>query len=235
MNKEIIVVVEDEVDIREVLIYNLEREGYQVFGAADGIRGLQLIQEKTPDLVLLDLMLPNLDGLQICKQLKADSETRSIPIVMVSARSEESDIVLGLELGADDYITKPFSPRELLARVRAVLRRRSNSFAESAGLCIDCDGVTIDSRRHEVVVDGVSVPFTATEFKLLNFLALHPGWVFTRDQLMSKVMGQDNFIVDRNIDVHIQAVRKKLKSHRDLVETIRGIGYRFKNINKYSR
>ena len=232
MSKEKIVVVEDEVDILEVLIYNLVREGYRVFGEPDGRRGLQIIQEKIPDLVLLDLMLPGLDGLQICRHLKADSETRSIPIIMVSARSEESDIVLGLELGADDYVTKPFSPRELLARVRAVLRRRMSSSAESVDLCIDCEGVSIDARRHEVVVDGVSVSFTATEFKLLNFLALHPGWVFTRDQLLSKIMGQENFIVDRNIDVHIQAVRKKLGSHRDLVETIRGIGYRFKNINE---
>ena len=232
MSKETIVVVEDEVDIREVLVYNLEREGYQVFGEPDGIRGLQLIQERIPDIVLLDLMLPGLDGLQICKRLKADSKTRTIPIVMVSARSEESDIVLGLELGADDYVTKPFSPRELLARVRAVLRRRTNSSVELAGLRIDCEGVTIDARRHEVIVDGVVAYFTATEFKLIYFLAQHPGWVFTRDQLMSKVMGQDNFIVDRNIDVHIQAVRKKLGSHRDLIETIRGIGYRFKNINE---
>jgi len=232
MTKKTIIVVEDEVDIREVLIYNLEREGYQVFGEASGIKGLLLIQDKTPDLILLDLMLPGLDGLQICKHLKDSSATHQIPIVMVSARSSESDIVLGLELGADDYVTKPFSPRELLARVRAVLRRRANSSDELAGLCINCEGVIIDARRHEVMVDGVVVNFTATEFKLIHNLAQHPGWVFTRDQLMGKVMGQDNFIVDRNIDVHIQAVRKKLGSHRDLIETIRGIGYRFKNINE---
>ena len=232
MSKKIIVVIEDEIDIREVLIYNLEREGYQVFGEADGLKGLKMIQEMIPDLVLLDLMLPGLDGLQICKHLKDTSATHQIPIVMVSARSSESDIVLGLELGADDYVTKPFSPRELLARVRAVLRRRTNSSDELAGLCISCEGVTIDARRHEVMVDGVAVNLTATEFKLIHYLAQHPGWVFTRDQLMGEVMGQDNFIVDRNIDVHIQAVRKKLGSHRDLIETIRGIGYRFKNINE---
>lgn len=232
MSKETIVVVEDEVDIREVLIYNLEREGYKVFGEPDGKRGLEIIREKAPDLVLLDLMLPGLDGLQICRSLKADSETSSIPIVMVTARGEESDIVLGLELGADDYIAKPFSPRELMARVRAVLRRRTSSPIDSAGMCIDREGVVIDPRRHEVVVDGVSVSFTATEFKLIHFLAHHPGWVFTRDHLLSKVVGQENFIVDRNIDVHIQAVRKKLGPHRDLIETIRGIGYRFKNINE---
>ncbi len=232
MSKKTIVVVEDEADIREVLIYNLEREGYQVFGEADGIKGLKMIQKMIPDLVLLDLMLPGLDGLQICKHLKNNSTTHQIPIVMVSARSSESDIVLGLELGADDYVTKPFSPRELLARVRAVLRRRTNSLDELAGLCINCEGVSIDARRHEVLVDGIVVNLTATEFKLIHYLAQHPGWVFTRDQLMGKVMGQDNFIIDRNIDVHIQAVRKKLGSHRDLIETIRGIGYRFKNLNE---
>ncbi|MCD6269404.1 MAG: response regulator [Deltaproteobacteria bacterium] len=232
MSKKTIVVVEDEADIREVLIYNLEREGYQVFGEADGIKGLKMIQKMIPDLVLLDLMLPGLDGLQICKHLKDNSTTHQIPIVMVSARSSESDIVLGLELGADDYVTKPFSPRELLARVRAVLRRRTNSLDELAGLCINCEGVSIDARRHEVLVDGIVVNLTATEFKLIHYLAQHPGWVFTRDQLMGKVMGQDNFIIDRNIDVHIQAVRKKLGSHRDLIETIRGIGYRFKNLNE---
>ncbi|MEA1915125.1 MAG: response regulator [Pseudomonadota bacterium] len=233
MSKKTIVVVEDEVDIREVLIYNMEREGYQVFGAADGVKGLKMIQEKNPDLVLLDLMLPGLDGLQICKQLKDSSATQQIPIVMVSARSSESDIVLGLELGADDYVTKPFSPRELLARVRAVLRRQSDSPVESStGRLINCEGVIIDARRHEVKVDGLVVNLTATEFKLIHYLAQHPGWVFTRDQLMGKVMGQDNFVIDRNIDVHIQAVRKKLGSHRDLIETIRGIGYRFKNLNE---
>ena len=232
MSKKTIVVVEDEADIREVLIYNLEREGYQVFGEADGIKGLKMIQKMIPDLVLLDLMLPGLDGLQICNHLKDNSTTHQIPIVMVSARSSESDIVLGLELGADDYVTKPFSPRELLARVRAVLRRRTNSLDELAGLCINCEGVSIDARRHEVLVDGIVVNLTATEFKLIHYLAQHPGWVFTRDQLMGKVMGQDNFIIDRNIDVHIQAVRKKLGSHRDLIETIRGIGYRFKNLNE---
>lgn len=232
MSKKTIVVVEDEVDIREVLIYNLERYGFLVFGEADGLRALQLIQEKIPDLVLLDLMLPGLDGLQICKHLKDNSATHQIPIVMVSARSEESDIVLGLELGADDYVTKPFSPRELQARVRAVLRRQESPSSGSALLRIECEGVTIDARCHEVHVDGIPASFTATEFKLIHFLAQRPGWVFTRDQLMGKVMGQDNFIIDRNIDVHIQAVRKKLGPHRDLIETIRGIGYRFKNINE---
>ena len=232
MKKELIVVVEDEADIREVLVYNLKREGYRVVSAPDGEQGLKMIQEKIPDLVLLDLMLPGLDGLKICRRLKDDDQTGSIPIVMVSARGEESDIVLGLELGADDYITKPFSTRELLARINAVLRRREPQNEKKLTTRIDCDGVIIDIRRHEVMVDGAPVPFTATEFKLLHFLSTHPGWVFTRDHLLSRIMGEESFIVDRNIDVHIQAVRKKLGPHRNLIETIRGIGYRFKDRNE---
>ncbi|MBN2809175.1 MAG: response regulator [Deltaproteobacteria bacterium] len=228
MKKEQIAVVEDEADIREVMVYNLERDGYRVFSARNGKQGLELIQAKKPDLVLLDLMLPGLDGLQICKLLKADELTCSIPIIMVSARGEESDIVSGLELGADDYITKPFSTREMLARVNAVLRRREPLSEKKSSVRIEYAGVTIDVGRHQVWVDDEPVAMTATEFKLLHFLAHHPGWVFTRDHLISRIMGEDNFIVDRNIDVHIQAVRKKLGPYRNLIETIRGIGYRFK-------
>ncbi len=232
IKKEFIVVVEDETDIREVLVYNLEREGYRVASARDGKQGLAMIQEKQPDLVLLDLMLPGLDGLEICKRLKGDDQTSSIPIVMVSARGEESDIVVGLELGAEDYISKPFGTRELLARINAVLRRREPQSDKKLSQRIDCAGVTIDVGRHQVSVDGLPVSLTATEFKLLHFLAHHPGWVFTRDHLLSRIMGDDNFVVDRNIDVHIQAVRKKLGAHRNLIETIRGIGYRFKERNE---
>ncbi len=228
MKKEFIVVVEDEADIRDILVYNLEREGYRVASARDGKQGLAMIQEKVPDLVLLDLMLPGIDGLEICKRLKNDDQTSSIPIVMVSARGEESDIVIGLELGAEDYIAKPFGMRELTARVNAVFRRREPHSERQVNQRIECDGVTIDVGRHQVNVDGTPVSLTATEFKLLHFLAHHPGWVFTRDHLLSRIMGDDNFVVDRNIDVHIQAVRKKLGPHRNLIETIRGIGYRFK-------
>ncbi len=232
MKKEFIVVVEDETDIREVLVYNLEREGYRVKSARDGKKGLAMIQEEIPDLVLLDLMLPGIDGLEICKRLKGDDLTSAIPIVMVSARGEESDIVIGLELGAEDYIAKPFGTRELLARVNAVLRRLEPQSERQVNQRIECEGVTIDVGRHQVSVDGTPVSLTATEFKLLHFLAHHPGWVFTRDHLLSRIMGDDNFVVDRNIDVHIQAVRKKLGPHRNLIETIRGIGYRFKEHNE---
>lgn len=231
MKKELIVVVEDETDIREVLVYNLEREGYRVASARDGKQGLAMIQEEKPDLVLLDLMLPGLDGLEICKIVKGDDQTKYIPIIMVSARGEESDIVIGLELGAEDYIAKPFGNRELLARINAVLRRGQPQCENKSEQRIEVEGVTIDVGRHQVIVDGSPVSLTATEFKLLHFLAHHPGWVFTRDHLLSRIMKDDNFVVDRNIDVHIQAVRKKLGPHRNLIETIRGIGYRFKERN----
>lgn len=230
MSREQIIIIEDEADIRDVLEYNLEREGYKVLTAVDGQKGLELIQEKIPDLVLLDLMLPKLDGLEVCRRLKNDAETTSIPIIMVSAKGEERDIVLGLELGADDYISKPFSPKELLARVKAVIRRGG---LQNEGMQqrqhIERDGVVMDMERHEVRVDQVPVSFTASELKLLYYLAGHPGRVFTRDSLLTQVVGHDEFIVDRNIDVHIQAIRKKLEAYRYLIETIRGVGYRFKN------
>jgi DNA-binding response OmpR family regulator len=181
-----------------------------------------------PDIVLLDLMLPKLDGIEVCRSLKNDPLTRSIPIIMVTAKGEESDIVLGLGVGADDYVTKPFSPRELLARVKAVLRRGPYKDERGSGERIVRGGVTVDSSRHEVLVDGAPIEFTATEFRLLHTLASHPGRVFTRDHLISRVIGEDAVVMDRNIDVHIRSVRKKLAEHRELVETIRGVGYRFR-------
>jgi two-component system phosphate regulon response regulator PhoB len=230
MASEKIVVVEDETDIREVLVYNFEREGFVVWGVADGRYALKLIQNKKPDLVLLDLMLPGLDGLSICKELKNDNITAAIPIIMVTAKGEESDIVAGLELGADDYVTKPFSPKELMARVKAVLRRGRVLLTEIDHNCIERNGITVDIERHTVFVDGEPVSlFTATELKLLYFLALNAGRVFTRDHLLSRVMGEDSFVVDRNIDVHIQAIRKKIGRERKIIETIRGIGYRFRD------
>ncbi len=230
MAQKTVVIVEDEADIRDVLTYNLEREGFEVWGAADGKYGLKLIQDKQPDLVLLDLMLPGLDGLEICRQLKGSDKTATIPIVMVSAKGEESDIVTGLELGADDYVAKPFSPKEFMARVRAVLRRGNAPLAETVGTLIERDGVVIDMERHVVIVAGETISsFTATELKLLHFLAFHAGRVFTRDHLLTTVMGQESFVVDRNIDVHIQSVRKKLGTERKVIETIRGVGYRFRD------
>ena len=229
MKREKIVIIEDEADIREVIEHNLSREGYDVYPSSDGKKGLQLAKKKAPDLVLLDLMLPGLDGLDVCRELKADPVTRSIPVIMVTAKGEESDIVLGLGIGADDYITKPFSPKELVARVKAVLRRGQWREEQSGRERIVRGQVIIDVGRHEVRVEGKAVSFTATELRLLHFLASHPGRVFTRDHLLSRVIGEGAFVVDRNIDVHIRAVRKKLGPHRDLIETIRGVGYRFRD------
>jgi len=229
MAREKIVVIEDEPDIREVIEYNLLRDGYQVATAADGETGLELARSWSPSLVLLDLMLPGLDGIEVCRRLKNDAMTRAIPVIMVTARGEESDVVLGLGIGADDYVTKPFSPKELLARVKAVLRRGPLREERESRERLVHDGVVIDSTRHDVSVDGKSEPFTATEFRLLHFLASHPGRVFTRDHLLSRVIGEDVMITDRNIDVHVRAVRKKLGQYRDLIETVRGVGYRFKD------
>ncbi|MBE7462813.1 MAG: response regulator [Planctomycetes bacterium] len=224
-----IVVIEDESDILELLEYNLSKEGYKVVSARDGEDGLRKVRKEAPDLVLLDLMLPGLDGIEICRRLKADPLTRTMPVVMVTAKGEESDVVLGLGVGADDYVTKPFSPKELLARVKAVLRRGPLKEERSARERIQRGGLVIDASRHEVKVDNEPVPFTATEFRLLHFLAAHCGRVFTRDQLLSHVVRGDALVIDRNIDVHVRAIRKKLGSQRELVETIRGVGYRFKD------
>ena len=229
MKREKIIVVEDEVDIREIIEYNLSREGYQVYSTLDGENALRLINKQIPDLVLLDLMLPGLDGMEICRMLKVDPVTRSIPIIMVTAKGDESDIVLGLGIGADDYVTKPFSPKELLARIKAVLRRGALKEERSARDRIIRGEVVIDAGRHEVRIHGKPAIFTPTELRLVHFLASHPGRVFTRDYLLSQAIGEDAFVVDRNIDVHIRAVRKKLGPYRDLIETIRGVGYRFRD------
>jgi DNA-binding response OmpR family regulator len=229
MQQHKIVVIEDEPDILEVIQYNLKREGYSVRSTRDGEEGLGLVRKDAPDLVLLDLMLPGLDGIEVCRKLKADAVTRSIPIVMVTAKGEESDIVLGLGTGADDYICKPFSPKELIARVKAVLRRGPLKEDRADRERIVRGDVVIDAGRHEVRVSGEAVVFTATEFRLLHFLASHAGRVFTRDSLLSRVIGEDAIVIDRNIDVHVKAIRKKLAANRELIETIRGVGYRFRD------
>ena len=229
MGQEVVIVVEDESDIREVIEHNLCREGYVVRATPNGEDGLHLARTASPDLVLLDLMLPGLDGVEVCRRLKADPVTRSIPVIMVTAKGEESDVVRGLDVGADDYVAKPFSPKELLARVKAVLRRGPLKEEQADPARIVRGEVVIDVARHEVRVDGESVAFTATEMRLIHFLASHAGRVFTRDHLLARVVGEDAVVVDRNIDVHIRALRKKLDRHRDLIETIRGVGYRFRD------
>ncbi|MFT7186204.1 MAG: two-component system alkaline phosphatase synthesis response regulator PhoP [Pseudohongiellaceae bacterium] len=227
MQNKQIVVVEDEPDILEVLCYNLKREGYQVFESLDGREGLALIEQKVPDIVILDLMLPGIDGLEICRKLKSNSRTQHIPIIMVTAKGEESDVVLGLGVGADDYIPKPFSPKELIARVKAVLRRGVKAEQPMNKGRIDINGLEIDSRKHQVRIDGNALKMTASEFRLLFCLASHPGQVFSREQLLNHTTSEEVAVVDRNIDVHIRSIRKKIGDNRSFIETIRGVGYRF--------
>ncbi len=228
MPREKILVVEDEADILELIDYKLSQEGFQVLQAADGEFALEQARSQDPDLILLDIMLPGLDGLEVCRRLKRDAVTEDIPIIFVSAKGEESDVVTGLELGADDYLAKPFSPRELAARVRAVLRRRSRKDDVAAAERLSHPGLIVDPVKHEILLNDDSTDFTATEFRLLEFLARYPGRAFTRQQLLSRVIGEDAIVVDRNIDVHIRSIRKKLGDHRERIETLRGVGYRFR-------
>jgi two-component system, OmpR family, alkaline phosphatase synthesis response regulator PhoP len=227
MPKEHILVVEDEEDILELLRYNLAKEGYRVTGALSGEEGRSAARTNPPDLILLDLMLPGLDGLSVCRELKMDARTRGIPIIMLTAKGEEADIVAGLELGADDYVTKPFSPRVLLARLRAVLRRGQAGPAV-AGDSLTIHELTIHPGRHEVLVQDRPVELTVTEFRLLHFLARRPGWVFTRDQIVQGVQGGDYAVSDRAVDVQVVGLRKKLGAAGRCIETVRGVGYRFK-------
>lgn len=225
-----VVIIEDEPDILEVLEYNLTREGFDVRTALDGHRGLAEIRRDPPELVLLDLMLPGVDGLEVCRQLRSDRHTRGTRIVMLTAKGEEADLVIGLGMGADDYISKPFSLRELVARIKAVLRRGALRGGDEVEVATLTRGpLSIDPSRHEVTVAGESVTLTATEFRLLHLLADHPGRVFARDQLLDRVMGENAPVMDRTIDAHIRTIRKKLRAHRDLIETIRGVGYRFRD------
>ncbi len=229
MKKPHVLIVEDEGDISEILAYALSREGFEIHVCTDGTAGLSEARRHMPDLVLLDLMLPGLDGTEICRRLKSDDATKAMAVIMVSAKGEESDIVLGLGLGADDYIVKPFSPKELVARVKAVLRRVSGEgeMTHDSGKKIVLGDLVIDPSRHRVTVGDAEVPLTATEFRILHFLAAKPGRVFSRDQILTGALGPHSMALDRSIDVHIRSIRSKLGEHRSLVETVRGVGYRF--------
>jgi two-component system alkaline phosphatase synthesis response regulator PhoP len=226
MTKEVILIVDDEEDIRELVELNLSREGYQILSCDTGERALELVRSKMPDLVVLDLMLPGVDGLEVCKRLKADPDTRHIPVLMLTAKGEEADIVAGLELGADDYVTKPFSGKVLVARVRRLLRRYPEE-TEEQGI-VRVEGVTINPTRREVLIDGKSVTLTLTEFNILHTLAKRPGVVFTRYQIVDRIHGDDYLVTDRAVDVQIVALRRKLGLHGKLIETVRGVGYRLK-------
>jgi two-component system phosphate regulon response regulator PhoB len=226
MAKERILVVDDEEDILELVTYNLTREGYKVKGATTGEAAFKKIQSESFDLIVLDLMLPGIDGLEVTKSLKSNPKTRHIPIVMLTAKGEEADIVTGLELGADDYITKPFSPRVLIARVRAVIRRVSEEPQDETSV-LRIHELEIDPRRRSVLGGGKPIELTFTEFQVLLVLARRPGWVFTRTQIVDAVRGSDYPVTDRSVDVQIVGLRKKLESFGKYIETVRGVGYRF--------
>ena len=230
MAGEKILIVDDEEDILELVGYNLAREGYKIIKALSGEKALRSSRLEIPDLIILDLMLPGIDGLEVLKKLKKDSKTATIPTVLLTAKGEEADIVTGLELGADDYITKPFSPRILLARIRAVLRRQHEETTDLKAV-IHIHDLEIHPGRRSVLAKGNPVELTFTEFQILFLLAGKPGWVFTRFQIVDAVRGDDYPVTDRSVDVQIVGLRKKLGTCGKYIETVRGVGYRFKDIS----
>jgi DNA-binding response OmpR family regulator len=227
MPKARILIVEDDRSLADVLDYNLRQEGYQTYVAADGQEGLQKAKLKLPDLIVLDLMLPIMDGLEICRRLRADPVTRGVLVLMLTAKGEETDQVAGFSVGTDDYVSKPFSVKVLLERVRALLRRRDGSGANDGVLV--SQGVLIDRERHRVTVDEDILDLTPSEFGLLEALIRQPGRVFSRSELIDAALGGDSLVLERTIDVHIRSLRKKLGDRAGLVETVRGVGYRFRD------
>ena len=227
MAKQKILAVDDEEDILELLRFNLVKEGFAVVCAASGEEALKAALSQRPDLILLDLLLPAMDGLEVARRLKSNPSTQEIPVIMVTAKGEEADIVAGLEGGAEDYITKPFSRKVLIARVRAVLRRKASGPADDQEV-VSVHDLTIHPGRREVLVKGKPVVLTFTEFGILSFLARRPGWVFTRSQIVDAVKGDEYFVTDRAVDVQIVGLRKKLGSSAKVIDTVRGVGYRFK-------
>ena len=231
MPKETILIVDDEEDIVELIKYKLKKEGYSVLTAMTGEQAIKIARKNFPDLIVLDLMLPGMDGLEVTDYLKNNELTRDIPIVMVTAKGDEADIVTGLELGASDYISKPFSPKVMIARIRAVLRRRRKKNIDIPGQIKKEGDITIDRARHMVFIREKAVDLTLSEFELLVFLAEKKGWVFTRDQIVSAVHGENYAATERSIDVLVAGLRKKLKNCASVIETVRGVGYRFKEEN----
>ena len=227
MAKEKILVVDDEEDILELVSYTLSNIGYESICAATGEEAIQKARSLAPDLIILDLMLPGIDGLDVCRILKADPQTAYIRVLMLTAKGEEADIITGLELGADDYVTKPFSPKVLVARARAIMRRGRQNFPDEGAL-IRMGDLEIHSGRHEIRVKGRSVDLTPSEYKLLSLLVKRPGWVFTRNQIIDEVHGTGYAVTDRSVDVLVVGLRKNLGQCGKLIETVRGIGYRLK-------
>lgn len=226
MQKPKIVLIEDEEDIAALVKLQAEISGYKLSVAVDGLNGYELIQKEIPDVVLLDIMLPGQSGLDVCRRVKSNPDLRNIPIIMVSAKSEETDVVLGLELGADDYVTKPFSPRVLFSRIKAVLRR--NSEGEKSAHSVAFGEFIIEFERYVVKKKDKMIQLTLSEFGILKRLVTNRGKVLTRNQLLDDLQSDDAFVVDRNIDVHIAALRKKMGPNFNYIDTVRGVGYRFK-------
>lgn len=227
VSKNDILIIEDDRSLADVLDYNLRQDGYQTFVAPDGQVGLQQARLKLPDLIVLDLMLPIVDGLEICRRLRADPVTRNILVLMLTAKSEETDQVAGFSVGTDDYVTKPFSVKVLLERVRALLRRRDGN--SDSGNVLVSQGIMVDRDRHRVTVGEKVLDLTPSEFGLLESLIRQPGRVFSRSELIDAALGGDSLVLERTIDVHVRALRKKLNEHATLVETVRGVGYRFRD------
>jgi DNA-binding response OmpR family regulator len=223
-----ILLIEDNPDIVEIVRFNLEREGYALSVAGDGAAGLEAARQQSPDLILLDLMLPRMDGLEVCRELKTRAATAAVPIIMLTARSAEADIVAGLDAGADDYVPKPFSPRELLARIQAVLRR-SRALPRPAAKSLESEGLSLDPEKVRVQADGEEVSLTRAEFRILHALMAAEGRVLTRDRLLDRIGGEGASLLDRNIDVHVSSLRKKLGPYGPWIVTVRGIGYRFRD------
>jgi len=225
MSGEHVLIVEDEEDIAELLEYNLQRQGYVPTSVHTGEDGLNESREAGPDLILLDLMLPGLSGLEVCRRLKGDPATEKIPVIMLTAKGEEEDVIAGFDAGADDYVTKPFRPKVLLARVKAVLRRGAARKVTDEDV-LEIETVVIHPGRHQVSVDGQMIDLTRTEFRILHFLSLRPGWVFTRGQIVRSVHGDDYPVTGRSVDVQVASLRRKLGESGNMILTVRGIGYK---------
>jgi DNA-binding response OmpR family regulator len=222
--KELVTVVDDEQDITHLVGLHLEKAGFRVKEFHDATGFMQFLKGETPKLIILDLMLPDIDGLELCKQLKKEDRFTDIPIIMLTARAEETDRILGLELGADDYVTKPFSPKELVARVKAVLRRGKEK-QETKKIVVG-DFLEMDLKKYTVKINGEKINLTTTEFKILQQLASRIGWVFTRDVILNNLWGNEKYVLDRTVDVHIRHLREKLGDFRSIIKNVRGIGYK---------
>lgn len=229
MAHEKILIIEDEKDILELIAFNLECSGYSVYKASNGEEGLPIAQKELPDLVLLDLMMPGIDGFDVCRALKQEKSTRNIPIIMLTARGEDTDIVSGLELGAEDYITKPFSPKILVARIRTVLRRSKDNHVDVEIMSVS--GIDMDVSKHRVTIGSETIELSTTEFDILKVLMTSPEWVFSRNQIIDAVKGSNYPVTQRSVDVQILGLRKKLGEKGQFIETVRGVGYRLKDVS----